>query len=151
MNLGENTNSNNNSSGNNESQKESNGDGIFSFSEMMVIEKDQQPVSTVMEANTEVEQYLSNVVHVNEKTDALIWWREHASMYPRVSELVRKWLAAVSTSTLLERVFSDCGNVLTEKRNRLHDNIIETQVMLKRNFAELNLGPGDLVKMTDRK
>ena len=82
LNLGENTNSNNNSNDNNESQKESNDDGIFSFSEMMVIEKDRKPVSTVTEANTEVEHYLSNIVHVNEKTDALIWWREHASMHP---------------------------------------------------------------------
>ena len=61
--------------------------------------------------------------------------------------LARKWLSATATSTPAERVFSDCGNVDTAKRNKLLGDAMRDQVMVKRNFNELGLSIEQLDKL----
>ena len=132
------------------SASKKNEDCLFPFSEMMNIDADCEAPATTEEIKTEVEHYLSNVGGVSDKTDPLVWWREHHSLYPRVAVLARKWLAAVSTSTPSERVFYDCRNTLTAKRNRLNDKEVQHQVMVKRNMPCLNVEPSELAKLCKR-
>ena len=65
--------------------------------------------------------------------------------FPSIAELARKWLSAPATSTPAERVFFDCGNVDVAKRNRINGDAIKDQVMVKRNFDELELSLLDKV------
>ena len=115
------------------------------------MEEDQSPSTTMDDVKTEAQHYLSNVGNVSEKTDPLKWWKEHQKLYPRIAILARKWLCAVSTSTPSERVFSDCGNTLTTKRNKLDDTGVQNQVMLKRNMPQLNVSASELADMLRKK
>ena len=118
---------------------------------MMNVQEPSSTNSNYDDAKTQVKHYLNNVMSVSPNTDPLQWWRENGSMYPQLAHLARKWLSTVATSTPSERVFSDCGNTLTDKRNRLGDEGVQDQVMIKRNLAEMNLMPSDLAEMMIRK
>ncbi|RHZ86923.1 hypothetical protein Glove_42g66 [Diversispora epigaea] len=47
-----------------------------------------------------------------------------------------------ATSVPSERLFSDAGNVLTDKRNRLSANIVHDLLFLKENSNIINVYPG---------
>ena len=54
-----------------------------------------------------------------------------------------KFLTPAATSVDVERLFSECGNVLDSKRNRLLPDLLDQQIFLKKNMYllgwELNL------------
>ena len=49
----------------------------------------------------------------------LKWWKEHAVLFPYLSQVARRYLAMPATSDSVERLFSVSGQVVTVKRNRL--------------------------------
>ena len=61
----------------------------------------------------------------------LIWWRTNQQEYPNLAVLARKFLAFPATSVPSERLFSDAGNVLTSKRNRLDPSMVHDILFLK--------------------
>jgi len=64
----------------------------------------------------------------------LAWWRNNQSRFPVLSKLARKYLAIPATSTASERLFSDAGNTMTEKRTLLLPTTFEHLVFLNNNW-----------------
>lgn len=72
----------------------------------------------------------------------LIWWRTNEKEYPNLAALARKFLAFPATSVPSERLFSDAGNILTKKRNRLDPTTVHDILFLKTNSKIFNVYPG---------
>ena len=51
------------------------------------------------------------------KVDIFNWWAARSKMYPRIFQIANRVLVLPATSASSERVFSTCGNILTEKRS----------------------------------
>lgn len=49
----------------------------------------------------------------------LEWWLSQRKFYPTLYKVACVYLAVPATSAASERVFSDAGNIITKKRNRL--------------------------------
>src|SRR5437762_12202968 len=64
--------------------------------------------------------------------DALEWWKESHSMYPKLSKMARDVLAVPATSAGIEREFSISGRVVTKQRNRLSPTTIRDLMQYKR-------------------
>ncbi|CAG8763865.1 7841_t:CDS:2, partial [Dentiscutata heterogama] len=58
---------------------------------------------------------------------------DNANKFPMLSNLAQKYLSAPATSVPSERLFSDTGLYITALRNRLHPDIVERIMFLKRN------------------
>ena len=54
--------------------------------------------------------------------------------YPRLKIIARILLAATASEAASERMFSDCGNIKTKKRNRLSPEHLGRIVFVKRNL-----------------
>lgn len=81
----------------------------------------------------EVDSYME-LDEVNSDDDPLLWWRNHKELFPVLARLARKYLAIPATSAPVERVWSTAGNVLTKKRARLSDEMLNNVVFLHENF-----------------
>ena len=53
--------------------------------------------------------------------DPLSWWKNKASVYPRLTKVMTERLCIVATSVPSERVFSKTGQIITERRNRIRE------------------------------
>lgn len=62
------------------------------------------------------------------------WWQQHASRYPLLSSVARRFLSAPPTSVASERLFSSAGDVLTDSRSRLLPEKAEMLIFLKVNL-----------------
>ena len=56
--------------------------------------------------------------------------KEHAALFPYVSQLARRYLAMSATSASVERLFSVAGQVVSTKRNSLHPSTVTLLVIL---------------------
>ncbi len=60
----------------------------------------------------------------------LKWWKEHAALFPYLSQVARPYLAIPTTSVSVERLFSVAGQVVSTKRNSLHPSTVTLLVFL---------------------
>lgn len=60
----------------------------------------------------------------------LMWWKEHATRFPYLSQLARRYLAMPATSASVERLFSVAGQIVTAKRANLHPSTVTLLVFL---------------------
>ncbi|GBC46886.2 zinc finger BED domain-containing protein 4-like [Rhizophagus irregularis DAOM 181602=DAOM 197198] len=58
-------------------------------------------------------------------SDPLIWWSGKQDKFPILRNLAQKYLAVSATSTASERLFSDTGNLLTNKRTRMKPSLFK--------------------------
>ncbi|CAK9301895.1 unnamed protein product [Gordionus sp. m RMFG-2023] len=68
--------------------------------------------------DSEIDGYLGEPV-CPEDVNILDWWRGNQSRFPCLSEMARDFLAQQTTSVPSERVFSQAGDTVTKKRNRM--------------------------------
>jgi hypothetical protein len=85
----------------------------------------------------EVEEYL-HLPEISLESDPLAWWNEKKETFPILSDLARKYLAVSATSTASERLFSDAGNLLTNKRTKMKPKLFKKIIFLKRNASNFN-------------
>ncbi|CAG8556312.1 7748_t:CDS:2 [Ambispora gerdemannii] len=74
------------------------------------------------------------------------WWNDHKATLPLLAEQARIYLAIPASSVPAEHLFSDAGNILTDKRNQLDPTNIHDILFLKENSAFMNVFPGLLQK-----
>jgi len=86
--------------------------------------------------DNEVSEYLQ-MHEIPIKSDPLIWWNEKKDKFPILSNLAQKYLAVSATSTASERLFSDAGNLLTNKRTCMKPKLFKKIMFLKRNASML--------------
>jgi len=92
--------------------------------------------SVVVALDDEVGEYLKlHEIHIN--SDPLVWWNEKKDKFPILSNLAQKYLAVSATSTASEHLFSDAGNLITNKRTRIKPKLFKKIIFLKRNTLEL--------------
>lgn len=84
-------------------------------------------------AQNEMEGYL-DLPQIGLNNDPLAWWKLHSKRFPILSELSKIYLAVPATSTPSERLFSDAGNLLTNKRTRLLPELFKRMIFLKKNI-----------------
>lgn len=88
-------------------------------------------------AINEVEEYLQ-LPEISLDLNPLMWWSTKKENFPILSGLARKYLAVSATSTASERLFSDAGNLLTNKRTRMKPKLFKQIMFLKRNSSNFN-------------
>jgi hypothetical protein len=86
----------------------------------------------------ELTRYL-NMPNVAGNVDPLCWWRDRQDELPMLAILANKYLCLSATSVPSERLFSDVGNHVTARRNRLSSNVISNLLFLKRNMNIISI------------
>jgi hypothetical protein len=61
---------------------------------------------------------------VDGDVNALDWWHQHQSIYPNLFRMACDYLAIPATSIPSERLFSNAGQLITDRRNCLKANTI---------------------------
>ena len=64
-------------------------------------------------------------------TDIVKFWASRAYDYPIMSQMARDYLAIPATSAASERVFSNGGDIITKKRNRLAPDTLRFLLCLR--------------------
>jgi hypothetical protein len=62
------------------------------------------------------------------------WWVSNKNVYPNVFNIALKYLSPPSSSVYSERVFSEAGNISTEKCSRLASHKAENILFLHHNL-----------------
>lgn len=81
---------------------------------------------------SEVETYRA-MPRLNICGNPLLWWRERETQLPTLAKLARIYLALTASSATVERIFSRGALVMSNKRIRLHDDSLESQIIANRN------------------
>ena len=71
----------------------------------------------------EFEKYF-NLPMASKTVDSFLWWNERRNELPIMSKLARKYLCMSATSVPSEHLFSDVGNHITPRRNKLSHDVI---------------------------
>ena len=74
------------------------------------------------------------------------WWYVNNVNFSGIAKIARKWLCVSATSTASERVFSDCGLVVTAKRSRLSGFALRDQVLIRRNLRYIECNEDEIIK-----
>ena len=83
---------------------------------------------------TETERYLSDIFTAEElKMDPIEFWTKRAVSYPNLSAYALKVLIIPASSCLIEEVFSQCGLMLTSRRNSVLPEKAHQNMFLKIN------------------
>lgn len=82
-------------------------------------EEGETPEATKERYEGQLQSYLRLAEIVSHDDDPFEWWRGHASLYPALAKLARKWLSSMVTAVPNDRAFTTSGSVLTAKRYAL--------------------------------
>ena len=84
---------------------------------------------------SEIDRYFSEILQIEEaQFDVLLWWKERATAYRRLSKLARRYLGAPGTSVPSERLFSSAGNLITKNRACLKPENVDKLLFLHKNW-----------------
>jgi hypothetical protein len=70
--------------------------------------------------------------------NALLFWKDHAHMFPLLSQLAATYLGISASSVPVECLFSTAGLILNGKRSSLRPDKINKIVFLHDNFDLIN-------------
>jgi hAT family C-terminal dimerisation region len=71
-----------------------------------------------------------NEVPAEPDIDILDWWQRHEAIYPNLSRMACDYLSIPATSVPSERLFSDAGLLITDRRNRFSTKTIRACICL---------------------
>lgn len=66
-------------------------------------------------------------------TDPLSWWKQNEREFPLLAKVAAQTLVVQGTSVPSERIFSLCGNTVTDKRSTLTGEHVNHIVFLNKN------------------
>ena len=92
-----------------------------------------QKASTLPPGKSEIEHYFSSVATLSEKEDPITFWLNNESTYPLLSSLAVDLLCIPASSAPVERTFSTAGESTCGRRNRLSDQNLEREILIRRN------------------
>jgi hypothetical protein len=103
---------------------------------LMEIFDKQSIVSEKTDVEEELEKYLSStsVLQNEEDDDILLYWKEHQNLFPTIASIARDVLAIPASNTTIERLFSSCKNVITDKRTKLGAQKLNKLMFLQKNM-----------------
>ena len=96
------------------------------------------PIASLVPGIEELDAYigLPQVNHVDrngEEVDVLLWWKEHAHMFPNLSKMARQYLAMPASSAGVERLFSAAGRMHSSFRKSTKEESLEIQLIVYQN------------------
>ncbi len=62
----------------------------------------------------ELEGYI-NMPKIQRNENPFVWWEQHESSFPRISQLAKQYLSMPASSVCSERLFSEAGNILKRR------------------------------------
>ena len=74
----------------------------------------------------------------------LEWWKANATMFPLLSQFARNILCIPASSSSSERVFSQSGNIVSNKRTKLDPKMLRSLSTSKKISTKLTLRPGTI-------
>ena len=80
----------------------------------------------------EVDHYLESTDSLVDNADPLEYWFNQQATYPLLSSVAIDILSIPGSSVPIERVFSTAGDSTIGKRNRLSDDSLEREVLLRK-------------------
>ena len=87
-------------------------------------------------AIVEVRQYI-NEAYISRRNNPLLWWKSRESVYAHLSKMAKAQLCMMATSVPSERVFSKCGQVISDRRSRLKAKHVKMIIFLNCNFKHM--------------
>lgn len=82
-----------------------------------------------IEINDEINRYLNSPL-VDKNYDILSFWNNNKKNYPILSKIARDYLCIPATSVNCEEMFSEAGEMITVRRNKLSTKIITKMMCL---------------------
>ena len=89
--------------------------------------------SVTVESTVEMRRYLQEK-NIPRHDDPLMWWKEHATHYPHLPQLAKKYLCIPSTSVASERLFSKAGELVSKRRSCLKPSNVNMLLFLNKNL-----------------
>lgn len=87
--------------------------------------------------SNEINRYI-NSKHATVASNLLDWWIQHKETYPQLYQYFLSFAAIPATSASAERIFSDAGNIITNKRSRLTPKNVNMLAFLHKNHKIMN-------------
>lgn len=94
---------------------------------------DEYITSAELDPEGEFDMYLM-CANLRPPTTLLEWWQKNEHVYPRLSRLAKQLLSIPCSNTTSERVFSDAGFTLHERRSNLNPNVVDKLMFLRSNL-----------------
>ena len=67
---------------------------------------------------------------ISRMENPLPWWNENKYIYPTIANVACKYLCTLATSVPSERLFSEAGEVISQKRNRIKPKNVDMMLFL---------------------
>jgi len=77
--------------------------------------------------------------NIERNENPFIWWKQHESSFPRISQLAKQYLSMHASSVCSERLFSEAGNIFEEKCSRLLPRNGKMLLFLHQNVNRIRL------------
>ncbi|CAF4027150.1 unnamed protein product [Rotaria sordida] len=103
-------------------------------------------------AKTEFDRYIEDNTKIDKDMNILIYWKNNKSSYPTLAKIAKRILSIPATNTSVERLFSDSGNTITNRRTRLQTSKVNQLLFIRRNLSVLReLFPPSIEQIKKRK
>ncbi len=89
------------------------------------------------ETKTEFERYIEDEKKIDKDTNVLLYWKNNQIIYPTLSKIAQRVLCIPATNTCVERLFSDSGFTITNRRSRLQTSKVNQLLFIRRNLSTL--------------
>jgi hypothetical protein len=104
------------------------------------------------ETKTEFDRYIEDKTKIDKDMNILIYWKNNKSSYPTLAKIAKRILSIPATNTSVERLFSDSGNTITNRRTRLQTSKVNQLLFIRRNLSVLReLFPPSIEQIKKRK
>jgi hypothetical protein len=104
------------------------------------------------ETKTEFDRYIDDEMKIEKDMNVLIYWNNNKSSYPTLAKIAQRVLSIPATNTSVERLFSDSGNTITNRRTRLQTSKVNQLLFIRRNLSTLReLFPPSIEQLKKRK
>ncbi|XP_060077513.1 E3 SUMO-protein ligase ZBED1-like [Ylistrum balloti] len=101
--------------------------------DVYIVKEEKRSKSNLEMASDEVAAY-QKVDTLLMNQNPLLWWKENAYLYPRLSKLAKRYHCVPGTSVPSERIFSCAGDIVTAQRSTLKSKNVDALIFLKKNF-----------------
>ncbi|XP_054861274.1 zinc finger BED domain-containing protein 4-like [Amphiprion ocellaris] len=99
----------------------------------MEVEENNSTSNTTAGSIVEVQRYLAET-NTPRAQDPLQYWKNNQKTYPHLYQLALKFLCTPSSSVPCERVFSQAGELMSKKRNRLGAKTLQKLLFLNKSI-----------------
>ncbi|CAG8550696.1 3151_t:CDS:2 [Ambispora gerdemannii] len=118
----------------NSSSKAESSSSVTNLSSPMLQFFEKFGICEIHETKSELDLYMNiPILSPTEENDPIHWWKVNHNTFPQLAKIAHCYLSIPASSVLAERLFSNAGNILTEKRNHLDPTTVSDLLFLQQN------------------